>query len=128
MTKITCLNFTRKDKNCAHYIQSDIEGEAGFCTLKDEFRCKEALKRFLPSISQSALKMFAHCNMSYKLHYIDGIKLKDKKLPDAMKAGIIIDCAKREFTVKLWMYRNEKMPILSLVYTNVSQILDIRLI
>lgn len=90
MTNITCPKLQPGlKKRCIHYISNS--GEAGFCGLKGEFRCSEAMKSLLPSITQSALKTLLQCPWKYYLTYIQGYSLKDAYLPDPIKLGAIWD-------------------------------------
>ena len=79
-----------QNKFCKHYIDG-LKDEAGFCDRPSQFRCIEALKLHLPSVSQSAVKMFCHCRERYYKHYIQGITLRDEHLPLPIKCGSVWD-------------------------------------
>jgi len=87
----TCKFYSPlKTKFCKHYIDG-LKDEAGFCKRASQFRCIEALKIKLPSVSQSAIKMFCHCRERYYKHYIQGITLRDEHLPLPIKCGSVWD-------------------------------------
>lgn len=79
-----------KTKFCKHYING-LKDEAGFCNKPSQFRCIEALKTHLPSVSQSAVKMFCQCRWKYYQHYIKGIELRDEYQSLPIKCGSIWD-------------------------------------
>lgn len=88
------LNCSRKQpvegKPCKWY-EKGRKGEAGFCMLRIEFICREALKRYLPHLSTSLFNLWSGCRMAYYYYQILGIGLRYEKLPDRMKAGAIWD-------------------------------------
>ena len=90
--EISCDRFTPGTNSpCKHYIKSDIQNEAGFCNLPSKFRCIESLKKYLPTLTQSAAKMFIQCREKYKRNYIDGIRPKPATMPIPIKLGTLWD-------------------------------------
>jgi len=85
---ITCESHYKSDNNlpCTHYLKGHLD-EAGFCKKKESFRCLEAIKHYLPNLTQSAAKTFMQCPEKYLLSYIYGIRPHDHTLPDPIKAG-----------------------------------------
>ena len=84
----TCSMFTPGDGlPCKHYIRP-IQGEdPGFCTQPTRFRCIEAMKRKLPSISYSRMSDFIQCRRLYYHTVIEGLEVKPEHLPEAVKLG-----------------------------------------
>lgn len=80
-----------RGKGCIHYLSPDTPKTCGFCGIKDEFLCKEALKKITPRMSYSAMKTLLQCPWKYYLKYIKGITLKPHAIPEAMKAGNVWD-------------------------------------
>lgn len=78
------------DSPCRYYIDGDLN-EPGFCKKSSIFRCIEALKSYLPHLTQSALKSFIQCKYKYYLSYILGIQVFDHHLPLLVKLGAIWD-------------------------------------
>ena len=78
------------NKPCKHYIEGNKD-ETGFCKTSHHFRCIEALKHYLPHVTQSALKTLMQCPYKYYLSYIEGIQVYDEALPNPIKYGAIWD-------------------------------------
>lgn len=76
---------------CKYYIKGVAHGEAGFCKLKDRYRCIEAMKHYSPSFSVSAMNTYLQCPYKYYLQYIEGVKIKEEAKPLPMKLGTIWD-------------------------------------
>lgn len=74
---------------CINYAEANNSDKCGLCLLSELFLCVEDLRIKMPTLTQSALKMFCQCPEKYKKHYVDGIVLKDEYLPDAMKLGLL---------------------------------------
>jgi hypothetical protein len=75
------------DLPCKHYIRPDETGQPGLCAQSTNFFCTEAMKKRLPSISYSRATDFIHCKLRYKHGVIEGLRVKDEMLPEAMKLG-----------------------------------------
>jgi len=78
---------TDPDIICRHYLDG-FKNEAGFCATSHHFRCIEALKTSLPTLTMSAMKAFCQCEEKYRLQYIQGIKCHDEELPLPVKLGL----------------------------------------
>ena len=74
-------------KQCTSYIESGIDGAAGFCSVDCAYHCTESLKHNLPIISHTTAGNLAHCNMSVYYSLICGISPRDEMLPEAVKMG-----------------------------------------
>lgn len=85
---ITCaFYFPQEGRFCSHYVDPYTIGECGFCTLPKKFRCEEELKTKQPPLSVSAINDWISCKMKYKFHYLDGIRVRDEFLGNALKHG-----------------------------------------
>jgi len=91
--ELECKYYKSQDEGsiCIHYIEYQDANVCGFCKLSHEFCCVLDLKYKMPVTTQSGLKSYAQCKWKYKVHYIDGWRLKKSRLPDAMKGGILWD-------------------------------------
>ncbi len=84
----TCQMLSPGDgKPCRHYIRPDNPGEPGFCQQATRFFCIEAMKRKLPAIAYSHLSDFISCKLRYYHSVIQGLQVRPKCLPEAMKLG-----------------------------------------
>jgi hypothetical protein len=72
---------------CKHYIRSNNTEEPGFCTQPSKFRCTEAMKKKLPSISYSRMVDFISCKEKYRLRVLKGIEARPHHLPEPLKLG-----------------------------------------
>ena len=72
---------------CRHYIRPDNAEDPGFCQQPSQFRCTEAMKHKLPSISYSRLTDFIHCKRRYYYSVIDGIEVKPHHQKEPIKLG-----------------------------------------
>ncbi len=79
------------DQTCKHYEPTKDDSKCGVCLIEGMFLCVEDVRFKMPTITQSALKMFAQCPEKYKKHYIDGTVLKDAYLPAPVKMGTLFD-------------------------------------
>ena len=88
-----CFHRVAKEsgKSCLHYLSPRQKGECGFCGIKEEFLCKEALKHLTPHISYSAVRTLNQCPWKFYLTYMKGWKIRDHAMPDPMKAGTVWD-------------------------------------
>lgn len=88
----TCRMLALDDSlPCRHYIRANDNREPGFCRQPNKFRCDEAMKKKLPSISFSRLVDFIHCKKRYKHAVLDGLKVKAEHLPEPLKLGTAWD-------------------------------------
>jgi len=78
---------TNPDIICRHYLNG-FKNEAGFCATSHYFRCIEALKTSLPTVTMSAMKAYCQCKEKYRLQYIQGIRCRDEELPLPVKLGL----------------------------------------
>ena len=72
---------------CKDYIRSINANEPGFCKQPTRFRCTEAMKVKLPSISFSSLTDFISCKLRYKHRVVDGLQMKSQHLTEPLKQG-----------------------------------------
>ena len=84
----TCQMLTPGEKlPCKHYVRPNNSVDPGFCRQPTRFRCIEAMKHKLPSISFSRLTDFIHCKRRYQYSAIKGIEVKPHHLPEPIKLG-----------------------------------------
>lgn len=91
MTKECLHRVAGESKGCLHYLSPRHPGTCGFCGLKDEFLCTEALKKLTPHLSYSAVRTLNQCPWKFYLTYMLGYKIKDAAMPEPMKAGTVWD-------------------------------------
>ncbi len=90
----TCQMLTPGDNSpCKHYIRPNDPTDPGFCRQPSQFRCTEAMKHKLPSISYSRLTDFIHCKRRYYHSVIQGIGVQPHHLPEPIKLGRAWDAA-----------------------------------
>ncbi len=76
---------------CIHYLPSSDAKEAGFCDYADRYRCTEAIKELAMRLSHSTIQDYLRCNMLYYYKQVRGIEVKDALMPEAVKAGKLLD-------------------------------------
>jgi len=92
ISEYICTMFTPGDGlPCQHYIRPVQKDDPGFCDQPTLFRCIEAMKRKLPSISYSRMIEFIQCRRRYYHTVIEGLEVKPGHLPEAIKMGRVWD-------------------------------------
>lgn len=96
---------------CLHYIKPDNVEDPGFCRQSTQFRCIEAMKHKLPSISFNRLADFIHCKRRYYNSVIKGIEVKPHHLPEPIKLGRAWDAFVRSLYNKEYDHHMDIRPL-----------------
>ena len=83
-----CRMLTPDDSlPCLFFIRPTNSEEPGLCKQETRFFCTESMKHKLPSLSYSSVTDFIHCKMRYFYRVIQGLQVKPRYLPEALKLG-----------------------------------------
>jgi len=87
---LTCPSLYRPKNSrlpCIHYLKADEKGQPGYCKLPTQFRCIEAVKKYCPKLSVSAVNTWIQCRQAYYYSNVVGLQLKPEHLSEPLLAG-----------------------------------------
>ncbi len=112
VNEYTCPMLTPGDSlPCRHYIRPIQPEDPGFCDQPTWFRCIEAMKHKLPSISYSRMGDFIQCRRGYYHAVIQGLEVKPQHLPEAIKMGRAWDAFLRNVHEECYDHLNDIEPL-----------------